>query len=219
MSLPVEYIVPVQHDAFMADYVPDSELGTLAYLRCGWETGKVPAATRPLMRFSLVDVPSDFRTIEAELWANCTTAAAAAVQADIYSLLVPEGFTYPSEAWVEDEVTWNDYKTATGWGTPGGDYTLNIGSFYLPTTTGNFKLLDGTTLVEIVEYGRSLGAPRVNLLARRTLEGFTSAQIRIASREAGGSPAGPWLILRGYQRTVHLVGGVHLVGNTTVASG
>lgn len=219
MSFPVEIIVPVQHDAFMADYVPDTELGDLSYVRVGWDTGKINATTRGLLRHSLADLPSDFRTMEAELWGHCITAAALPAEVQVYSLLLLSGLSPPSEAWVESEVTWNDYKASTAWSTPGGggDYSLLLGTFSLPTVTGDFMMLDGDSLVEIVENGRTLVPPRTNLLARRTVENFSSAEIRMNSKEAGGSPAGPWLVLKGYRKTVHLVGGVQLVGGATLA--
>jgi hypothetical protein len=78
---------------------------------------------RSILRFDFSSLP-DGKTI---------TAATVSLYMYTYSTHAPQGRTFwlyeiTQTGWIENQVTWNSYKTGSTWGFSGGDYTVTNGS-------------------------------------------------------------------------------------------
>jgi len=99
-------------DSMMVYSLPTLNFGTLTIMSAGTTVGPPTDFSRSLIRFDLSALPSN----QVIGWAKLILYVNA--QAGSGSLYVARC----TKAWVEAEVSWNNYKTGSAWDTPGGDW-------------------------------------------------------------------------------------------------
>lgn len=218
MALLQEYTIEADDDARMHEFAPDTEYGGQTTIGVGYTTAKFGDTIRSVLRLPTSGLPEGFRIQgNAKLRLYCTTAAASDEPIAIHEI-GERPYGYPDVGWIENEVTWNDYKDSTAWLTPGGRFKATpIDTSTLPTATGDVDLFDSAALADHVAYCLSYSDP-VNVLIKRTWENIPSVSAYFAANEHV-TYSGVRLIVQGVVRTVHFVGGVQLVGKTTLAGG
>ncbi len=169
-------VIQAVADAQLQDSLPDTNKGTGSGMVVGFSSDKGDITRRGLFRFLLGDLPNQATVDLAVLrlrYSNDGDGAAGTVN------YVTTFF----ENWVENEVTWNSYKTGSAWTAAGGDFDeTDRGEFNFSTVhpPDNFTSIDVTALVE-----RAVAAGRdeLDVIVKRQAEIFATANQIYFTRE------------------------------------
>lgn len=172
-------------DAWLDSVNPDIPPVDDGKLRVGWVSGLPDVITRAVIELPTILIPAGATVKSAWLRLYCTTAAPSAQPARIRRVTRND--------WDESTVTWNSYKPANSWTTPGGDYTeTDEVSFAAPTQTGYFYI---PGLLGLVQDAVALRSNELHLILMRAAESTPDAAFRFASGEHGTLRQRPTLII------------------------
>jgi gliding motility-associated-like protein len=101
--------------------------------------GDFASEMRPLFKFDLSSIDTRSTVISA----NISLTTAVDFTPDFLSTPFPTTIYSLTKAWVEGEVTWNKYTTASTWTGPGGDFTVAGGDPVIPSAFAD----NGVTVV------------------------------------------------------------------------
>jgi hypothetical protein len=139
-------------DTNMQEANPDTNYGGGEFLNCGLQNTKEgDYVHRSIMRFRLSAISGHPKVLTATLTLRIFAVAASAKTQRISRLRSGR------IDWVEGEATWNDYKSATSWGTAGckntsTDYTTTDEQTFTSPTSGTEKVISGASLVAQAQY-------------------------------------------------------------------
>jgi len=125
-------------DSILLHALPDTNYGDREYIRTVPYSGD---PDRSIIRFDLSPLPAGSTITDAKLYLYCWT-----VNGNWIDSVHRVNHTTPNYEtdWVELEVTWNDYKSGTAWGTAGGDFNATATDSLLISSTG-WKYWDVTS--------------------------------------------------------------------------
>jgi len=154
------YSVVADIDSTMEATNPDLNSGSNALLGCTlfFIGGDKIVFTRTILNFDLSGFPGD--------WDDVTAAKLTVDVAERFNTGKQVDFnrcTRPAD-WVESEVTWNDYKSATAWTAAGGDFTVTDQVITtVPVATG---VLDITGFLVLVQDAHDNRADILSLIQK-----------------------------------------------------
>ena len=178
--MPVIVIQPCAKDTDIRDASPDTNYGTATVLTIGRSSS---ITHRAIIEFDISNIPAAARI----------TSATLSLRGESHST-PPTVWAYKltRDDWVENQATWNDYKTDTAWTTAGGDYVTESPSGASSETSGlAWNDWDVTDIVQDACDNSKAAA----FLLRAAAETAANAYVRVRSKEAADTSLRPKLTI------------------------
>lgn len=173
-------------DAQLEDTFPDTNKGTGGALVVGFSSDKGPHTRRGLFRFLLGSLPNQATVDNATLKLHRTNdGLGAAAEVDYVTTFF--------EDWVENEVTWNSYKTGSAWTTAGGDFDLTDRALFNFATSPPSESDISIDVKALVERAVAAGRDELNVIVKRQVESFGTASQIFLTREVAEEADRPLL--------------------------
>lgn len=161
--------------------------GGTSPLEVGFVAFKAAGITRAPLKFDLnaAGILSGAVINSAQLDLNATTGAVSGESARVNRIT--------QQGWVEGEVTWDDYKSATAWSSAGGDFTATDEvTWTLPTSAVAFSITGLATLAQDAIDNQS---GQLHLLLKRQTESSPDAKVLFSSGEDATEADRPTLVV------------------------